>query len=295
MGIGVSQSYAESTQNAVADLTQQYSGTCDISCNNDMSNVDITIIRSKFGDITLDQVCSANGSCLMSNNTNSVSDVLFKAGNSSTASDPLIFSWADPGIQTDISKSKNVQNIQQTITNAVDQSCKVTSTNQINNVNIFAEDSYGGNIQIAQSGEVGGQCQMENYMSAAAYATGTANNCSAAGKFSGKKCAAGKGGKSIITFAIGAVVILIIIVIAVLVLRSLSRRSTTTKTPVTKTAPLKTAPPTATAVPTASQEQAFEIKIVPVEPKLLSTPTAGSPPRVVVSSGSPGVAVAKSS
>jgi hypothetical protein len=297
MGIGVSTSSASSKQDAISSLTQQYSGTCDISCDNDISNVDITIIRSKFGDITLSQTCSANGSCLMSNNTNAVSDVFFKAQNTSAANDPLIFSWADPSVQVDVAKTHDVQNIQQNINEAVNQSCKVTSTNQINNVNIFAEDSYGGNIDIAQQGEVGGQCQMENYMSAAAYATGTADNCSAAGKFGGKKCAAGKGNKTIIHFVIGAAVVFIFIVIAVLVLRMLSRRGETAVQ--TKPTRAKVAPTPPPATLGNQPEQTFEIKIVPVSkpstptaPRA-ATPTLGGP--IEAPSSVPAVTVAKSS
>jgi hypothetical protein len=224
MGVGVSVSSTSSKQDFAANIMQQYSGSCDVECNNDMSNIDLDLIRTKVGgDITLTQACTANASCLISSNTSATADAIFKATNSSSASDPQIISALNPGVQVDISRSSSVQQIQDTISQLTNQNCKVSSTNQMNNIDIFAYDSdIGGSIQLAQQGNVGGQCQLENNMNAAAYATGSVGNCSTSGKLLKKKCSAGKGGKSIGSFIIGFIIVVVVIILLTIIAKVIS-------------------------------------------------------------------------
>jgi hypothetical protein len=216
MGIGSSTSYNESVQNASADITQQYSGTCQVSCVNTIDNTNIDIINSTVGgDVSVTQTCSANGQCLFNNTMGATSDVMFKAANSSNALNAG--SWLSGLFNTDISKNESIQNIQENITQAIDQECKVTSTNQMNNVDIFAANSYiGGNIAIGQYGSANGNCQLDATMTASDYATGTIDNCSTSGKKVKKKCGAGKGGISItqiIIYVVVAVVLFVVIIV----------------------------------------------------------------------------------
>jgi hypothetical protein len=62
-------------------------------------------------------------------------------------------------------------------------------------------------------------------MTAAAYATGTIDNCASAGKKTMKKCGAGKGGKSIGSFAIFVVVGVVLFIIIMIISHVISRRS----------------------------------------------------------------------
>lgn len=228
MGTGWSQDSNTSSQSADATLTQQYSGTCDVSCENDINDVNIDLINTTVnGNVTISQVCAANGTCLFNNSMDATSDVMFKASNSANATDAG--SWFAGVFNADISDNSSVQSIQETIGQIINQSCKVTSTNQMNDVNIFAANSYiGGNIGIGQQGSANGNCQLNSTMTAAAYATGTIDNCATSGKKVMKKCGAGKGSKSIGYFAMYfgiAVAIFIFIMILMRVFRSYSSSS----------------------------------------------------------------------
>lgn len=215
MGLGYSKSSNVSEQSASANLTQQYSGTCQISCVNEIDNVNVDIINSTVeGDVSITQTCSANGQCLFNNNMDATSDIMFKAANSTNALDAG--SWLAGLFNADISENESIQNMQQTITQAIDQQCNVTSTNQMNNVDIFAANSYiGGNISIGQYGSANGNCQLNSTMSAADYATGTIDNCATSGKKIAKKCSMGKNMNltQIIIYIIVAVVIFVVIII----------------------------------------------------------------------------------
>ena len=84
--MGVSSSKAISEQAADVFLTQQFSGTCNVTCQNAMKNVSVVAIDSTIGgSIELDQSCSTNASCLIGSSMDATSDVLFKATNSSNA------------------------------------------------------------------------------------------------------------------------------------------------------------------------------------------------------------------
>ena len=229
MGFGLSKSYNTSIQEAQADITQDYSGTCQISCNNEINNVDIDIVNSNVqGGINMSQTCTTNGTCLFNNTMNATSDVLFKASNSSNASDAG--GWFAGVYNEDISSNKSYQSINQSINQLINQNCNVSSTNQINNVDIFAENStIGGGINIGQNGVTNGNCQLTASMTASEYASGTIDNCSAAGKKSKKMCGKGKGKKSPLNFIITGVVLLFLFIIMVVVYRKFFANKTPAK------------------------------------------------------------------
>lgn len=195
MGLGLSINSNVSEEQATANITQRYSGTCDIECDNTIDNTNITIINSNVeGNVGLTQACSVNGQCIFNATTNAVNDVFLKANGSTNASNaaPLL------GIGIDIASSYSSQTINQNVSNKVLQKCNVVSLNQMDNINIYASDSnISGNVGISQSGNVAGGCSLSSVMSAATHASATANNCSISGKKGGKKkCSAGKGGTS---------------------------------------------------------------------------------------------------
>jgi len=180
-------SSATSVQQASANITQQYAGTCNVQCNNTISNVNFDFIDSVIsGGINLSQQCTVNANCLYQTTQNSLADVLFKAQNSSSAAGGVL-----PGIS--VSKTSTYQDINENILNSVSQSCSLGSYNDIDNVNIFAQSSViGGGINFSQTGATEGACTFNTLMSATDMATGTSDNCSASGK-SAKKSCGGKG------------------------------------------------------------------------------------------------------
>lgn len=180
---GASSSYTSSEQSAQAFLSQQFSGSCDISCTNRQDNVNVDIINSIIGgDISLTQTCSVNSSCMVSGSSDAASDVLFKAANSSNAKDTGgLFSGSLFNIDSAVSMSR--QDIKQTILQSTSESCKMSSLNEMNNITILAANSViGGSIKIGQTGSVSGQCKLGSNMSAAATATAMASNTATSGK-----------------------------------------------------------------------------------------------------------------
>ena len=175
--MGKSSSKIYSEQNADLFLTQQFSGTCNVTCQNAMDNINIDIINTTIGgSIELDQTCATNASCLIGSTTNAQADVLFKANNSTNASDSGILKGDD----TDIS---SIQNIRENINQSTEESCDISSYNQMNNISIFAADStIGGDISISQNASTQGQCQLNNNLSASALASGLQKNTATSGK-----------------------------------------------------------------------------------------------------------------
>lgn len=186
MGAFWSSAVSSSTQVANTNITQQYSGTCKISCNNTMNNVDATAVNSNVDGIYVTQSCAVNGQCMMNSTANALADVVLKAQNAASQA----LSWL-PSSTTTLSYQEINENIQQ----YVNQTCKITSSNEMNNVNVYAVNSNIANgIHIGQTGTVKGSCALSNLMSATAKATEMADNCAASGKSAKKKACSGKGG-----------------------------------------------------------------------------------------------------
>lgn len=209
MGIGISSSSSTSEQSANVFMTQQFSGTCDITCQNVLSNVAISIIDSSVsGGINITQTCATNATCMISSMSNAIADVEFSASNSSSATTaqglwPSLFSWSE-------SDSSSRQDIRENITQSTNESCNISSINQMNNISIFAANStIGGGINISQNASTQGQCQLTNSMSASSYASGIAQNTSK----SGKEKKTSKGGSWWLYLIIGLVVVVIVFII----------------------------------------------------------------------------------
>lgn len=240
--MGYSYSKAESEQNAEVQLGQIYKGTCDITCQNVQSDISVDLINSVLGGgIVFSQSCSANGNCIFSNTMDASVDVFFKATNSSNAKNAWS-GWGLNPLNVDISESISRQNIRESITEAATQQCKLSSYNQMNNISIFSANSQiGGGIEFDQKGDTSGKCILNNSMSAAAYATGMAQNTAQSGK---DKKASKFGGKSsifriLVYVGIGLVVLIVTIIIAK-VMTSFMGKKKAVKAPVAKASATKT-------------------------------------------------------
>jgi len=182
MGLSVSTSTSSSEQSANVYMAQQFSGTCNVTCQNVLSGADISLINSTVGgNITVSQTCSTDANCLISSTSDATSDVMFTAANSSNAGNAQSMWPGSIGISTADSSSR--QDIRQNIIQSTNEECNVSSVNQMNNISIFAANStIGGGISIEQNASTQGQCQLTNSMSAAAYASGMATNDAKSGK-----------------------------------------------------------------------------------------------------------------
>lgn len=208
--MGNSTSSVLNEQDSEAYITQQYSGTCKISCDNKITDADITIINSNVkGGIHVTQSCDVDGRCLFDVTQNASADALAKAVNSANAKNTqeTIFG----GINQDASTVVNRQKVKAAIDQAINQTCDIQSTDEIDDINIFtANSNIDGGIEIVQKNAVKGDCSMKANMQAVAQASGTANNTAQSGKdLKGELC----GGSAIIIM-----IILIPVVLAILAL-----------------------------------------------------------------------------
>jgi uncharacterized protein YaaQ len=215
---GSSTAIAKSEQTANANLMQSYSGTCNITCENKINQASITLINDEVGgDVFVSQVCAVNGHCAFNTSQNALVDILFKAANSAQANSAGQFlqAW-----NTTFSDSESYQDININVQQTIDQNCKISSVNYINDTNIFAANSViGGNVYIQQKGTSYGGCTLQSIMAATEKASGIADECAAGGKGKKtKKSCSGKGGKSVGSYILyigGGLVLFVIIMAAV--------------------------------------------------------------------------------
>jgi len=206
--MGASVSTASSQETSDAYLSEQFYGSCDITCNNTQSGVNINLIDSYVsGSVDLDQKCSVNGNCMVSSTSDVSADVMFKAANSTNAKNASnLFTGSE--FNFDASDVSSRQDIKQTILQNTTQKCNMASINSLTDVNILAYNStIGGNIQLDQSGNTQGTCQLGNSMKAATTATAMASNKATSGK--SKK--GDKGTKGNIGSVVGIIVVIIIV------------------------------------------------------------------------------------
>lgn len=210
--MGGSISVSSSEQSASAVLSQQFSGSCDITCTNTASNVNIDIINSVIGgDVNLTQSCSVNANCMISGSSDATSDIMFKAANSTNAKNAAnLFSGDLFNFDGSISQSR--QDIKQKILQSTTETCKLASLNQLNDITILAANSnIGGSINVGQTGSTAGQCNLKNNLSAASIATAMATNTATSGK---DKKGSKKGGSAVL---IGIFVVIGLIIVAYVV------------------------------------------------------------------------------
>lgn len=213
--MGASSSKSTSEQSADLYMSQQFSGTCNVTCDNTIDNLSIDLINTTVGgDVSVSQSCSTNAQCLIGSTSDATSDVMFAAANSSNATDA-------GSILTPFNFDKSVSDSRQSIkisnSQATSEQCNVSSINQMSNVTIFAANStIGGSISISQQGSTQGNCQLTNSMTAAAYASGQATNQSKSGKDK-------KAGK--FTFLTYLVIGIVVIVIVSIIAKTMSSKS----------------------------------------------------------------------
>lgn len=178
---GSSKAEVYNLQTAKQYLSQQFSGTCDVACSNTMKDINITAINSDVPDgINISQACTVDGNCAFAFTGDIVSDVMFKAKNAPNAKDTG--SWFSGFSKKDSVTVRNRFDIGQALSQSVDQSCQISSTNQMQNVGIVAVNSSLKDIDITQTGDAKGKCVLNGTLDAAAKATGIATNTPTSGK-----------------------------------------------------------------------------------------------------------------
>lgn len=221
MGVNISKSTSTSVQTADVDISQQFAGTCNMSCSQIMSGVDVKIKDSDVqGGINFTQTCSVDANCIINSSMDAASDVLFKTGLESNAKSGnsgigLLkgFSLFDYTSATSTAR----QAIKQSLSQANNQECNVSSDQQITDVSVSVENStIGGGINFNQSSSVQAKCALSNSMSAAAQAAGfaTVKSQSGGGKIENKKASKFSGKSFLFYFGIFAAIIIIIMIVS---------------------------------------------------------------------------------
>lgn len=181
--MGLSQSNVLSVQEAEQQLQQSYNGSCNISCTNVNNNTTIDINNTTInGGITVEQVCSVDANCAISSTMDISASIFFSAKNSAGASSAtgLLLGYAP---NADISNIGSYQEMRQLLSQSVMEECNVSTTNEMNNLTIFANNSViNGGIMVDQTGNITGGCALSNSMQMAATATGQVTNSAQSGK-----------------------------------------------------------------------------------------------------------------
>jgi hypothetical protein len=192
-----------------AFITQNYSGTCKIACNNDIHGVDINVVNSNIvGGLTVSQKCDVDGQCYFSTTQDATANIISKANNSSNAKN------VETGIgNSDYSSIDNRQYNKIAVNQAISQKCDEETFNDITDMNVYVGNSnIQGGVAILQSGNLKGNCTMNSNMKAVALASSIADNKSMSGKDKKGEFCGNKGSKfAMIAGIVGFIVLLLIV------------------------------------------------------------------------------------
>ena len=226
MGIGSSKNSSEDT--AQTYLTQQFSGTCNVTCENIQSGGETDIDHSLIiGGISDQQTCSTDSTCLISSNMNATSDVLFKAAQAASAGGSggiLPYWWTGP--QIDITTNTSRQDIQTYISQSSNETCNMSSYNGMEDITLNVTDSIViGGISTDQVASTGGECVLDNTMLAAAYSTGLTDQTAVSGKDKkGQKMGALSGILRIMAFLVIGLVVIAVVGLSAYLLANMSKK-----------------------------------------------------------------------
>lgn len=167
----------DNSQEAQTYLTQQFSSTCDVSCQDVATDISEKFVRTKItGGVNITQTCSSDASCITSSSSDGVVDTEFKGQNSANTT---------PGGFLDFESTNmdNAQTIRSTINQQTNEDCEISSYSEISDVTIQAYGSdISGGVNISQDSSASGECQMENIMSFSGKTLGISNNNISSGK-----------------------------------------------------------------------------------------------------------------
>lgn len=205
---GPSVSDSQSYQSAYQNIAQSYSGTCNFSCSNNLTDINVVAEGTTItGGIKIEQQCNVDGSCILQNTTDATASIMEAASNSAGASEAG--SWLTGFNFGDYASALSYQDMRQLMNQNVTQSCGFSSSNDMKDVVVFASDSQiSGGILISQTGDAGGACTLNDMMQATAAATAQATNDAQ----SGKKAKSGSQWIGIVAAMVGVVIVIVVVV-----------------------------------------------------------------------------------
>lgn len=157
LGLNVTSNYNESRQTFEAETSQILNTSCNAICGAIQENVVIDVSGGRNINITLQQACSANASCMITNVASSLAELALQNEQEAIASGKLPFVGANISVNSNISK--------QEISNIFEQEIKSRCNVQVDflqqDINIIAKDVNNGNIVLNQSGNATADCIMD--------------------------------------------------------------------------------------------------------------------------------------
>lgn len=232
MGMSISTTVTNQTQNILNTTYQSASNSCTANCVNIQQGQVIVLNNTTAGNITFTQQCTADASCYMTNSLDAAVANYQKLTTEAGAS-PAFF----PGLQINTTVASTTQDITNQLTQVMNNLCNgAVSDAQIGQI-IYATDSTLQNISFVQSGNARADCVMENTARLQLQNQQVGDLTATSGK-----------NNSLISAIIAAVVIIVIIIVIAGVLKK--NTSEKPKTDETKAKP-PTVPPKPVSKPSA--------------------------------------------
>lgn len=149
--MGTQDEQASLATDIVNGTLQTVANYCTITCENNISNIDVTIIGGNVS-LTMQQSCSAVGAeCQIKNMISTQIDNLIKNMIQQEESSNGIFSLLGPASSESTSISTSIKN---QISQLIYSSCSQSAENTQTNVNVFAQDDVGTLVVANQQGSV---------------------------------------------------------------------------------------------------------------------------------------------
>ncbi len=158
MGAALSVSNSEAINNIRAQTVQTAENTCSAVCQNVISGVSIVLVGSTVGNITFDQKCQADASCMMKNALEQTVETYQLAEASATANLPIL----PIGFQAAFANARTTNDVDVSLKQVLENHCNADTDNTIQDVLIFATNSKTGDIAFTQDGNANARCVMEN-------------------------------------------------------------------------------------------------------------------------------------
>ena len=158
MGAQVSRTQSTVEQYSSAVLYNEFKTECNAQLSNKVENLTINLAGSNVGNITIAQKGTADAACIIQNGIKQLAETIFNNVQQSTASSKTF----NLGFTASFSKSTTITEIEQVITNNINNLCSSTIDNYVGNVTYNISTSTTGNIEITQTGQVQAVCAVSN-------------------------------------------------------------------------------------------------------------------------------------
>jgi hypothetical protein len=169
----------DSRQKLVNEVYQRAEQSCTATCENIQSGNVVFLDGTTTGDITFEQNCTADATCMMEQSLQSVADLLLELKQGNTTEASLFGGGLNVG---SVNLNLSEQDIENRVKQIMETLCSAEVSNVQNGNMVYARNSRTGNISFKQEGNAKADCVMQNAASALAslQAKNTQTNATAA-------------------------------------------------------------------------------------------------------------------